>query len=356
MKRILLGSVLFILTISLNGYANTNKEIYGRSDGFDVSIEGLYLQPGANNLTYAVHVQPLPLPAPNWSQESVNPDYQPAFKLALDYWLMGHRDRVKIDWLHLNTNDKATAISDSGTNSIAPIFYYGPLAADLVGTSADSRVKFDVDNINIIFDHSISLLNHISIGFFGGLSIANLKEDIASHFVGTSSFPLDPQHQNGGLGPYSITAFNISKFTGIGPYFGLSAAGAFWHDIGFVGEVGGALLVGTMKSNTHFLSFGAGNTTLTPTVMANQSQTSVVPELNAKLGLSYLWALKPGEDFTIQAGYVVSTYINGINQVVPTALVPGAFGGGTIAIETEALVESDLTLNGPYLKFSFLFT
>jgi hypothetical protein len=43
-------------------------------------------------------------------------------------------------------------------------------------------------------------------------------------------------------------------------------------------------------------------------------------------------------------------YFNGINQVVPTALVPGAFNGGTIAIETSAQVQNDLTLNGPYIS------
>ena len=58
----------------------------------------------------------------------------------------------------------------------------------------------------------------------------------------------------------------------------------------------------------------------------------------------------------LELGYLFSTYLNGIKQVVPTALVPNAFNQGVIAIETSSQVQSNLDMNGPYLKLTYLFT
>jgi hypothetical protein len=50
-----------------------------------------------------------------------------------------------------------------------------------------------------------------------------------------------------------------------------------------------------------------------------------------------------------------STYINGINQIVPTSLVPDTFSGGIVAVETSGQVQSDLDLNGPYVSLAWKF-
>ena len=112
-----------------------------------------------------------------------------------------------------------------------------------------------------------------------------------------------------------------------------------------------------MESNTHFLSFGSGNTTPGYTGLANDlTTTQIVPELEGKLGLHYMRSFNSGSIMQLELGYLFSTYLNGIKQVVPTALVPNAFNQGVIAIETSSQVQSNLDMNGPYLKLTYLFT
>ncbi len=120
--------------------------------------------------------------------------------------------------------------------------------------------------------------------------------------------------------------------------------------------VGGSLLAGSVSSNTNFNSYGGGNKVLTPTQLANQSQNMVVPEVDAKLEASYTMPFNAkGSSINFALGYLFAAYFNAINQVVPASLVPGAFNGGTIAIETASQVQSNINLNGPYASFTLTF-
>ena len=103
--------------------------------------------------------------------------------------------------------------------------------------------------------------------------------------------------------------------------------------------------------NTNLNSFGAGNTIAVYTTLADQSQNQIVPEVDSKLEINYNIPINGnGSSVSIAAGYLLTVYINGINQVVPSTLVPGAFNGGTIAIESSEQVQSNLDLNGRGLE------
>jgi hypothetical protein len=348
MKKISLVLSILLLNTLMGAYAGTYQNVFNAPARYEVSITGFYLQPGASNLVYAVHTEPLPITTPNWIQEYVDPNYHPAFNIGLAYHLNDEAEKLKIDWLHLDSSDYASA-NATGTASIAPPYYFGPLAQQLRGTFADSNAKFKVDNVNILLDHlfSISEVTHLTL--FGGLGVAYLKEDITSSYSGVDG------GGGGGGGPFSITSFNNSQFTGVGPRIGLTATRGIWKNMGLVAELATSLLVGSMNSETSFLSFGDGNITPARTSLAKQSQTRVVPELNAKLGLVLDKPLKSGKNWSLEGGYLFTTYLNGINQVVPTALVPNAFNQGIIAIESSGQVQSSMDLNGPYLKAKYRF-
>ena len=121
----------------------------------------------------------------------------------------------------------------------------------------------------------------------------------------------------------------------------------------------GSLLLGSMESKTNFYAYSAisgGNNSGVNTQLANQSQAAVVPEVDSKLGFTYSIPINNAKStLTMQAGYMFAVYINGINQVVPTSLVPNAFNNGTIAIETDSQESSDLDLNGPYASLTYTF-
>ena len=334
------GAALIGLCLSANAATTAPAK-----SSWGASFTALYLQPGANNLTYAVHTKPLPVPAPNWYQDTVKPNHHFAFDLGLHYQFADQVDEIKADWLHFSSTDSDSVAKGSGVNSIAPPYYFGPLAQALLGTSASSTVKFNLDNANLVFAHQFTFGHYLQMQPFAGLSGAYLKEYIEDNYLGEDT----------GGDPYSITSYNTSKYTGIGPRIGVDMTGVMSKHFSIIGEFATSIFVGSMHSTTTFYSYGGGKTTPSATDMADQSKMTIVPELDTKLALAYDVDFKSGSSVTFQAGYMLRTYLDGIDQVVPTALVPGAFNGGVIAIETEGNVQSNFNLSGPFVKMSWSF-
>lgn len=346
MKKTLTLSIL-TLAISSSIYADTNT-IPTSTPGFAATITGLYLQPSATNLEYEVNTTPLPAPAPNWYPQSVNPGYSGAFALGLQYTLADATDQLNLDWLHLDTTNSASIGPAAATTSIAPPYYFGPGAQALVDSAATSSVQFNVDNLNFTFGHLMNVGNHIQLEPFVGISAAYLKQYITDTYTG----------KNGNGNNYSISSYNTSKFTGVGPRIGIDGTYFISNQFGLTAEVGASLLAGSLESDTTFNSYSSapgGNNTPTSTTLANESQTKILTELDRKLGVLYTIPFNSGSSLTLQAGYMIATYINAINQVTPTSLVPGAFNDGTVAIETSGTQTSDMNLNGPYASVSWKF-
>ncbi len=345
-RNYLLGSFLALNISCVGVYAENINKAPTIPPGFGISITGLYLKPGANNLVYAVHTKPLPLPDPNWTQETVKPDYHPGFNAELLYTFLSHMDQLKLNWLYLpETSDKASD-SATGTESVAPPYYFGPGAQELRGSSANSTAKFTVNDVNLIYDHIININHSFQLIPFIGIDTAYLKQNITSNYTGTYDG-----------NPFSITSYNDSKYIGAGPRLGVDATYFITRGFGITSSMSASIFVGPMQSNTHFLSFGNANPTAGYTGLANDlTETRIVPELKGKLGMTYMKSLRSGSLMSFEAGYMFSTYVNGINQVVPTALVPDAFNTGVVAIESSDQAQSNLDMSGPYLKLSFLFS
>ncbi len=343
MKLIKYVAAIALGLCTITSYADSTNTIPNVLPGLGISIAGLALQPGANNLVYAVHTKPLPVPDPNWTQESVSPGFHPAFTLGFIYTNANRQDQLKLNWLFLSTSDNASNAA-SGSDSVAPPYAFGPLEQRLRGSYAKSKAQFDVSAINLIYDHIFDLGSSFRLTPFVGADTAYLKQNITSQFTGTSN-----------AAPYSITSYNESRYIGAGPRFGLDFEYFFSHGLGIISEAAASILVGSMQSNTHFLSFGDTNQTPGYTGLANDyTQVRVVPGLDAKLGMTYTKSYAKSM-MILEWGYLFSTYLDGINQVVPTALVPAAFNNGVIAVETDAQVQSNLDLSGPYLKLTYMF-
>ncbi len=354
-KNIIVKTSLLSLSLSLSlsllgaAYAdNPDSNTAGNNaSGFGISLTGLYLQPGASNLDYAVNTHPAPpASAPTWNQEWIEPKYNGAFDLNLNYTMQDQVDQISLDWLHLSNSESASINTDGVTESAAPPWAFGP-GAQVGGQYATGTAKFDVDNGNLLFSHLINLSNHFQIKPFAGLSTAQLKEDLTSTYTGIA--PDADDH------PYTITSYEDSKFLGVGPRLGLDGTYLISQNFGLTAEMGGSLLTGSMKSTTNFDAYGSGNLTTAHTALADDSRVQVVPEVDSKLGLSYQMAFKSGADFSVQAGYMISAYIDGINQVVPSQMVPDSFNHGVVALAASDQEESNLDLNGPYLTLALTF-
>ncbi|PIQ43745.1 MAG: hypothetical protein COV52_00925 [Gammaproteobacteria bacterium CG11_big_fil_rev_8_21_14_0_20_46_22] len=311
-----------------------------QSPALSIDLQWLYLRPGASNLQYATYTQPLPLPAPHWITQNVSPSFHSAFSVGMQYDF-ATADELQADWLHLATSD-SNNMSASGSASVAPPYYFGPLAQALFRSSAVGSADFNVDNVNLGYAHQFKINQHLQFSPFIGLGLARLKQYLTANFQGYDAAV--------GGNHYNITSYNTSKYLGAGPRFALDTTASFLNHFGFHADFGAALMAGWMTSETTFRSQGHDNPTAVTTSLADQGVARMVPEFDSNVSLSYQMVFHSGSSLSLALGYRFNVYFNGINQVVPTSLVPNQFNQGVIAIETSGQDQSNLDFNGPYIK------
>jgi hypothetical protein len=249
--------------------------------------------------------------------------------------------------LHFNSSDSAS-VSASGSTSIAPPYYFGPNAqGEIIGSRATSSVKFNVDNVNLLFSHAFPKGHYAQFSAYAGLGSAYLKQAITNTYSGDQDANDDPN-------PFTNTVYNTSKYIGIGPKLGIAATGLLTNEFSIVAELASTLMVGSMKSKTNFKTQGLDNPTPAHTALSDISQIKIVPEIASNIALSYHKAFKKGSYLTTQLGYMYRLYVDGINQVVPSELVPNQFRNGVIALISSTQVQSNLDLSGPYIKVSWV--
>jgi Flp pilus assembly protein TadG len=308
---------------------------------FEVSGSLLYLQPGAGNLEYATLVSPFPLPTPNWSNQSVSPNFSPAFSFGLRYIPTVSND-IQLNWTHLNTGANASVVGAPG-QMVGPPFEIGPTAS--VYQIAHGNVNFGYDSINLDAGHTFCGDCPFQLRVFGGVEFARINENLTGMFQS-----LD--------GLTSAANTTSSLFTGAGPRLGMKGQYAIGN-FQFFGEAAGAGLIGTSQSRINF----SATSTAAPGLAQpnNQALTSpnemqVVPSFDGKLGTAYVFPPSNYGQFRIEVGYQVAVYMNAINQYALTQVtVPPAPASVGVFLATAQHLQSSFTTQGPYLTANWSF-
>jgi major outer membrane protein len=307
------------------------------SPRFEVSGSLSFLQPGAGNLEYGTLTTPLPLPTPNWSNQSLKPNFTPSFILGARY-MASASDDIQLNWTHLHadTNDSFFA---SPTQMVGPPYLIGPESA--LYKIGIGSVTHAYDAVNLDSGHTFCVECFFQFRAFGGVEIARIGQNLSGLFQSPD-----------GLASSANTV--TSSYTGGGPRVGVKGQYAV-GDFELIGEVAGAALVGTAQSRINF-------TTVSPALgINNQSLTSpnatrVVPSMDARLATAYTFAPSTYGLFNVELGYKVAVYFDAVNQYeltnVPTSLTLPPVG---IYLATQQHLQSNFTSQGPYVTARWSF-
>jgi Legionella pneumophila major outer membrane protein precursor len=268
------------------------------STAWDIGGQALYLQTMTdNNVSFDL--------APGSFNVNESARWNWGFQIEGSYHFNTGND-VTLTWYHLDTSWK---------NSV---FNAGLIA----GTTDDVVVGFGHKNrwdaVNGEFGQFVDFSANKKIRFHGGFQFASIKRSIHSFATTVDTAAAD-----------TVTAAlafeGNTQYNGFGPRTGIDMNYVFGNGFGIYAKAATAILVGTQK---HGFDFGA----FTPvgevaTFNVGNSRTAIVPELEAKLGADYTYAMAQG-DLTLDAGYMWFNYFHALNgSVLPVNSVDfGAAG------------------------------
>lgn len=356
-------ALLSVLAIALSGATYAHKGpcqecltplfIPDLTPCYEFDVAALWLRPGASNLNYVIYNKELPAQSPTWLEREIQPDFDAGFELSFRYnFPRGEGQDVSLTWTHLNTSDSSSTVAPDASYFLGPDYEIGPAGIPI--RNATGRAKFYYDVVNLDVGQYLKFGQHLTMRFFGGLSAASLQEKVKAVYTGI----------RGGTfaGPFSMTQKVLSDFSGIGPRFGVHADyDTSWCGFGFLGEIAGSALIGSLHSKTSYIGSGVellrvyGQTTNYQTIK-DQHVYQVIPALDTKLGINYKYNIKNCMLLTIAAGYQAAVYVNAISQYLPGTLVEGSpLESGGIFVATMNHTLSNYSVQGPFLNFTLQF-
>ena len=305
---------------------------------FEVSGSLLYLQPGAGNLEYGTLVTPFPIATPNWSNQSLTPNFSPAFRVGARY-MPNESNDIELNWTHLNASTNGS-FSAGATQMVGPPYLIGPESA--LYKIAQGNVQSEYDAVNLDAAHTFCAECSFQLRAFGGVEFARIGQNLSGLFQSPD-------------GTASSGYTTNSSFTGAGPRLGLRGQYAL-GDFQFIGEFAAAGLIGTAQSRINFSTVSPALVGVNNQSLTSPNATQVIPSIDARLATAY--AFPPGNygQFKIEVGYQAAVYFNAVSQYsltqVPTMIMLPPVG---VFLATEQHSQSNFTDQGPYLTGSWLF-
>lgn len=212
---------------------------------------------------------------------------------------------VNINWYHLDSGNHRFA----NTNGVLSLFGQSNNKWDAVNGELGQFVDFSANK---------------KMRFHGGFQFARVKASRTVNVVQPTVF--------------GATYYHANQYNGFGPRTGIDMNYVFnGYGFGVYAKAATSLLIGTAKFNT-----------LTPNVLAaplfvsyvpygHGSRTAIVPELEAKLGANYTYAMAQG-DLTLDGGYMWFNYFNAVHSA------PGGLYART----------ADFGASGPYVGLKYV--
>lgn len=337
---------------------NVQSGTYAQAPIFETTASILFLQPSSGSLEYGTLVYPLPAPTPHWENQSINPDFAPAFNLGVRFMIPETSNDIRASWTHLNSSDSAS-FTGGAQNFAGPQYLIGP--GSTAYNDGAGTVKFNYEAVNLEFGHLMRTSGPFQMRVHGGMQYGRVKQNLSSFFRSTA-------------GDYTHSNSTLSNFNGAGPRIGVN--GEFNRgNFQFFGDMAAFALIGRnstrMDFATTFPAIGSIPNPFTPSgnppinlpgipqpnqqSFTSPNATQVVPGLDCRMGAAYSRPLGIGI-LRLEAGYQAVVYVNAVNSYNLTQVaVPPNVSAIGVFMATQEHVQSTFTAHGPFASASFAF-
>lgn len=275
---------------------------------WELGADALYMRP-----IYSAHkslqfVPTVPTGAVSSEVADVRDDWSWGFRVMGSFYFNTGND-ITVNWTHLNSKGDFN-------NLLAPLAV-PPATVLQVPANYESRDQFD--QANIVLGQHVDVSARKKMRFFGGMQYANIQSNATSYL----NYPLIPLQFGS-----TVSVFDNTDFKGIGPVAGIDYSYALFNGLSVTANGTGSILVGTSRYHEGFVV----DNLHAIYAQVSARKKSIVPSLEAKLGLNYAHDFWEGT-INIDAGYQAINYFNPLfsqNFQLPNAQVQavnyGLFG------------------------------
>ncbi|MDI9819231.1 Lpg1974 family pore-forming outer membrane protein [Legionella sp. PL877] len=287
-----------------------NVTVPCESTAWDFGIQALYLKSLYNNNDLSAYN--IGSASGTRIFEALNYDFEWGFRVEGSYHF-GTGSDLNLNWTHWR-DDNSLRLAPPAARAAVDL-----TASLLTRLYADAKL----DAVNLEWGQHVDFGEHKNIRFHAGLQYAALGTHLTLERTtsGATGFLADSN------GTVAIT----DKFeqNALGPRVGADLSYDFNSGFSLYGNVAAALLVGQNRYSNN----APVNALNRP---VHSSYTSLVPELEAKLGGKYTWGMGQG-NLTVDAGYMVVNYFNAFHQ-------------SDLLLDTIQRIRNDIDfgLHGPY--------
>ena len=259
--------------------------------------EILYMKPTAN-FQYGT-VQSINSDTIYHHNQSVDSSYSFGGTVDLAYLIPGSARDVKLSFTNLcfkNSANSQIAGENNGQIFITPFNTQNLSTLNGDGSSVKGTQEQDYIASDLLFGQWIRIGHRVDLHPFAGVRFADIDNTDKANYFDTDT-------------AITQTAKFDSDFEGIGPRVGLDTAVHLGWGISFVGTVGGSLIVGNVDSDTTTVNPSSSTVKLN-----NGDDTQVIPELDARIGLNYLYNFNPTNSMSIELGFQDVNYFDVVDN------------------------------------------
>lgn len=305
-------------------------------------LTGVLMEPTNKAFVYAsdqnTNLTPFGLSTAPIDNYTVKSTYHQWFAADVTYAFAGNGRDVTLAYEGLYGNDSSSVSDPNGNLQSASnnddTFIYG-------GDYDEAEGKTDVqyDAVDLVFGQKLNVGQHLQLHPFMGLRYAYIATQDKGLYSGGDFWQYNESDDP--IGDDTTENFKMDNtFTGIGPRVGSDASVILGRGFSIHGRLGVSALIGSQKSSVKdtFSYLDDGTLETAASNFPSNSNTVLIPEVDARLGINYKYNFDTTTDLDFEAGWQATNYFNVISDQAPIDIV-GAY-----------LDTYNFGLQGPYVR------